>query len=66
MLLQMATFHFLWLSNSPLYKYTKSSLSVHLVYFLGGGLHLWHMETPQLVFESELQLLAIAMAMPDP
>ena len=31
MLLQMALFHsFLLLSNIPLYKYTTSSLSIHL------------------------------------
>ena len=33
-----------------------------LIIFLGGGLHSWHMEVPSLGFESELQLLAYAIA----
>ena len=41
MLLQMALFHFLWLSNIPFYLYTTFSLSIspadgHLDYFLFG------------------------------
>ena len=37
MLLQMALFHsFLWLSDTPLYIYTTSSLSIHLSMDLRG------------------------------
>ena len=33
-----------------------------IAFFLGGGLHLQHMEVPRLGVQSELQLLAYATA----
>ena len=35
---------------------------IALVFFLGGGLHPWHIEVPNLGVKSELQLLAYSMA----
>ena len=48
--------------------YLQSGEVLFYFIFCFSGLHLWHMEVPRLVVQSELQLPAYttAIAMPDP